>query len=111
LEKTGQKLAEASVADLLESWSRGTAGGQGDVIVTVSNVADVKQSITIKKALEALKGVEEVLKEGAKGNVKYTLQTHLSAENVTEQLVDLKFETFTLDVEDQKAKTIACKVK
>jgi len=111
LEKTGQKLAEASVSDLLESWTRGTAGGQGDVIIEVVNVADARQSITIKKALETLKGVEEVVKEGAKGNVKYTLQTHLSADNVTEQLVDLKFNNFTLDVENQKAKTIACKVK
>lgn len=111
LEKTGQRLAETSVTDLLESWTRGTAGGQGDVIIDVANVADVKQSITIKKALEAIKGVEEVVKEGAKGNVKYTLQTHLSADNVTEQLVDLKFKNFTLDVENQKAKTITCKVK
>ena len=111
LEKNGHQLADASVYDLLESWARGTAGGQGDVIVDVNNVADIKQSIAIKKALETLKGVEEVVKEGVKGHVKYTLQTHLSAENVTEHLVELKFDGFTLDIEDQKAKTIACKVK
>ena len=111
LEKTGQKLADASVYDLLESWTRGTAGGQGDVVVDVANVADIKQSIAIKKALETLKGVEEVVKEGVKGHVKYTLQTHLTAENVTEHLVELKFDGFALDVEDQKAKTVVCKVK
>ncbi|HUN81004.1 MAG TPA: hypothetical protein VMV81_05775, partial [Phycisphaerae bacterium] len=111
LEKTGQKLADASIYDLLESWTRGTAGGQGDVIVDVGDVADIKQSIAIKKALESLKGVEEVVKEGVKGHVKYTLQTHMSAENVTEHLAELKFDGFTLDIEDQKAKTVVCKVK
>jgi hypothetical protein len=111
LEKTGQKLADASVYDLLESWTRGTAGGQGDVIVEVGNVADIKQSILIKKALEGLKGVEEVIKDGAKGTVRYTLQTHMTAENVAEGLVDVKFAGFTLDIEDQKAKTITCKIK
>lgn len=111
LEKTGQKLAEASVYDLLESWTRGTAGGVGDVIIDVSGVADVKQSIAIKKALEAIPGVEEVVKDGAKGQVKYTVQSNLTAETLTEHLIELKFEGFTLDVEDQKSKTIVCKVK
>lgn len=111
LEKTGQKLADASVYDLLESWTRGTAGGVGDVIIDVSGVADVKQSIAIKKALEGIAGVEEVVKDGAKGQVKYTVQSHMTAEALTEHLIELKFEGFTLDVEDQKSKTIVCKVK
>lgn len=111
LEKTGQKLADASVYDLLEAWARGTAGGAGDVVIDVSNVADIKQSILIKKALESIKGVEEVVKDGAKGSVKYTLQTNMTAENVVENLVEIKFDGFTLDIEDQKAKTITCKVK
>ncbi|MEK6643779.1 MAG: hypothetical protein AABZ08_07700 [Planctomycetota bacterium] len=111
LEKTGQKLAESSVYDLLEAWTRGTAGGQGDIIIEVANVADIKQSIAIKKALEAIQGVEEVTKDGAKGLVKYTVQTHMTAENFTEHLVEAKFDGFTLDVEDQKMKTISCKVK
>ncbi|QDV90142.1 hypothetical protein RAS2_12200 [Phycisphaerae bacterium RAS2] len=111
LEKTGQKLADASVYDLLESWTRGTAGGVGDVIIDVSGVADVKQSILIKKALEGIAGVEEVVKDGAKGQVKYTVQSNMTAETLTEHLIELKFEGFTLDVEDQKIKTIVCKVK
>lgn len=111
LEKTGHKLADASVYDLLESWARGTACGAGDVVIDVSNVADIKQSILIKKALESIKGVEEVVKDGAKGSVKYTLQTNMTAENVVEHLVEMKFDGFALDVEDQKAKTISCKVK
>lgn len=111
LEKTGQKLADASVYDLLESWTRGTAGGVGDVIIDVSGVADVKQSILIKKALEGIAGVEEVVKDGAKGQVKYTVQSNMTAETLTEHLIELKFEGFTLDVEDQKSKTIVCKVK
>lgn len=111
LEKTGQKLADASVYDLLESWTRGTAGGVGDVIIDVSGVADVKQSIAIKKALEGIAGVEEVVKDGAKGQVKYTVQSNMTAEALTEHLIELKFEGFTLDVEDQKSKTIVCKVK
>lgn len=111
LEKTGQKLADSSVYDLLEAWARGTAGGQGDIVIEVGNVTDVKQSIAIKKALEAVEGVEEVTKDGAKGIVKYTVQTHMTAENFTEHLVEMKFDGFTLDVEDQKMKTITCKVK
>ncbi|GJQ27577.1 MAG: hypothetical protein HBSAPP02_26090 [Phycisphaerae bacterium] len=111
LEKTGQKLADASVYDLLESWTRGTAGGVGDVIIDVSGVADVKQSIAIKKALEGIPGVEEVVKDGAKGQVKYTVQSNMTAEALTEHLIELTFEGFSLDVEDQKSKTIVCKVK
>ncbi len=111
LEKSGQKLADASVYDLLESWTRGTAGGVGDVIIDVSGVVDVKQSIQIKKALEGIAGVEEVVKDGAKGQVKYTVQSNMTAETLTEHLIELKFEGFTLDVEDQKSKTIVCKVK
>jgi len=111
LQKTGQKLAEASVYDLLEAWTRGTSGGVGDVIVEVGNVADIRQSIQIKKALEGIQGVEEVTKDGARGMVKYTLQTNMNAEGVVEHLVELRFDGFQLDVEDQKSKTITCKVK
>ena len=111
LEKTGAKLADASVFDLLEAWTRGTAGGVGDIIIDVSDVASVEQAIKIKKALEAIKGVEEVSKDGAKGTVKFTVTTNMNAENFVELLVDLKFEDFKLEVQDQKMKTISCKVK
>jgi hypothetical protein len=111
LQKTGQKLADASVYDLLEAWTRGTAGGVGDIVVEVGNVADIKQSIQIKKALEGLAGVEEVTKDGAKGIVRYTLQTNLTAEDFVEHLVEAKFPGFSLDIDDQKAKTITCTVK
>jgi len=111
LEKTGQKLADASVFDMLEAWSRGTSGGVGDIIVEVKDVATVEQAIKIKKALEAIKGVEEVSKDGAKGTVKFTVVTNLNAENFVESVVELKFEDFKLEVEDQKMKTITCKVK
>ncbi len=111
LEKSGAKLADASVYDLLEAWTRGTAGGVGDVIVEVGNVADVKQSILIKRALEEIPGVEEVIKDGAKGMVKYTVQTNMNAEALTEHLIDLKLDGFELDITDQKMKTITCKVK
>ena len=111
LEKSGVKLAESSVYDLLEAWSRGTAGGAGDVIIEVANVADIKQSIAIKKMLEAIPGVEEVVKEGVKGQVKYTVQTNMTAETVTEHIAEAKLDGFTLDIEDQKAKTINCTVK
>ena len=111
LEKTGQKLADASVFDMLEAWSRGTSGGVGDIIVEVKDVATVEQAIKIKKALEAIKGVEEVSKDGARGTVKFTVVTNLNAENFVESVVELKFEDFKLEVEDQKMKTITCKVK
>lgn len=111
LEKSGMKLADSSVYDLLESWTRGTAGGVGDVIVEVSNVADVKQGILIKKALADIPGVEEVVKDGAKGVVKYTCQTNMSAETLTEHLIEATFQGFELDITDQKAKTIVAKVK
>jgi hypothetical protein len=111
LEKSGAKLADASVFDMLEAWSRGTAGGVGDIIVEVRDVATVEQAIKIKKALEAVKGVEEVSKDGAKGTVKFTVVTNLSAETFVEQMVEMKFEDFKLEIEDQKMKTIICKVK
>ncbi len=111
LEKTGAKLAEASVYDLLEAWTRGTAGGVGDVIVEVHDVADIKQGLIIKKALAEIAGVEEVIKDGAKGVVKYTVQTNLNAEALLEYLIEVKFEGFALDFEDQKLKTIVCRVK
>lgn len=111
LEKTGVKLAEASVYDLLESWTRGTAGGVGDIIIEVGNVADIKQGIAIKKALQEIPGVEEIVKDGVKGVVKFTVQTNMTAETFTEHLAEAKFDGFTLDIEDQKAKTIVCKVK
>lgn len=111
LEKTGMKLADASIYDLLEAWTRGTAGGIGDVVVEVGNVADVKQGIVIKKALEGIDGVEEVTKDGAKGIVKFTVQTNMTAETLTEHLIEAKFDGFELDIEDQKMKTILCKVK
>jgi hypothetical protein len=111
MEKTGQKLADASVFDMLEAWSRGTSGGVGDIIVEVKDVATVEQAIKIKKALEAIKGVEEVSKDGAKGTVKFTVVTSVNAENFVESVVEMKFEDFKLEVEDQKMKTIICKVK
>ncbi len=111
LEKTGVKLADASVYDLLEAWTRGTAGGVGDIIIEVSGVADIKQSIQIKKALEAIPGVEEVVKDGVKGVVKYTVQTNMTADTFVEHMVEAKFDGFALDIEDQKSKTITCKIK
>ncbi|GMU35626.1 MAG: hypothetical protein HS101_01435 [Planctomycetia bacterium] len=111
LEKSGMKLADASVYDLLESWTRGTAGGVGDVILEVSNVADVKQGILIKKALAEIPGIEEVVKDGAKGVVKYTCQTNMTAETLTEHLIEATFQGFELDITDQKAKTIVARVK
>lgn len=111
LEKSGIKLADASVYDLLESWTRGTAGGVGDVILEVSNVADVKQGILIKKALAEIPGIEEVVKDGAKGVVKYTCQTNMTAETLTEHLIEATFQGFELDITDQKAKTIVARVK
>ena len=111
LEKSGMKLADASVYDLLESWTRGTAGGVGDVILEVSNVADVKQGILIKKALAEIPGIEEVVKDGAKVVVKYTCQTNMTAETLTEHLIEATFQGFELDITDQKAKTIVARVK
>lgn len=111
LEKSGVKLAESSVYDLLEAWTRGTAGGVGDVIVEVGNVADIKQGILIKKVLAEISGVEEVVKDGAKGTVKYTVQTNMNAEEFVEHLIEAKFEGFELDITDQKMKTITCRVK
>jgi len=111
LEKSGMKLADASVYDLLESWTRGTAGGVGDVILEVSNVADVKQGILIKKALAEIPGIEEVVKDGAKGVVKFTCQTNMNAETLTEHLIEATFQGFELDITDQKARTIVARVK
>jgi hypothetical protein len=110
LEKTGMKLAEASVYDLLEAWTRGTSGGVGDIVIDMSNVADVKQTLAIKKALSEIQGVEEVTKEGVKGAVKFTVVTNMGAEEFLEHLAALEFEGFSIDVEDQKAKTIKCTV-
>lgn len=111
LEKSGMKLADASVYDMLEAWTRGTAGGVGDIIIEVRNVSNVKQGIDIKKALAEVNGVDEVTKDGAKGTVKFTVVTSMSAEEYVEHLVEMKFEGFELEVEDQKTKTIICTIK
>lgn len=111
LEKTGEKLAEATVYDLLEAWTRGTAGGVGDIIIEVSNIAGVRQAIAIKKALATIQGVEDVTRDGVKGNVRYTVSINMGAEEFLEHLIELSFDGFELDVEDQKMKTIVCKIK
>lgn len=111
LNKTGEKVANQSIYDLLEAWTRGTAGGVGDIIVEVQGVASVSQAIAIKKALAAVKGVEEVNKEGAKGTVKFTVVTAMSAEEFVEYVVGMEFEDFKWEVEDQKMKTIICKIQ
>lgn len=111
LEKSGKKLADASVYDMLEAWSHGSMGGGGDVIVEIHDVTNIKQSILIKKALAAVKGVEEVIKEGAKGTVKYTVVTDMTADTYVEHMVEFTFDGFELDFEDQKLKTIVCRVK
>ncbi len=111
LEKSGKKLADASIYDLLEAWTRGTAGGVGDIIIEVNNVANVKQAIRIKKALAKLQGVEEVGRDGVKGNVRFTVTVNMGAEEFLEHLIELTFEGFELEVEDQKMKTIVCTVQ
>lgn len=111
LNKTGEKLADQSIYDLLEAWTRGTAGGVGDVIVEVRNVQHIKQGIEIRKRLAEIKGVDEVTKDGAKGTVKFTVVTSMSAEELVEYLVDFKFEDFEMEIEDQKSKTIICTVQ
>ncbi len=111
LEKSGALLADASVFDLLEAWTRGTMGGGGDIIVEVRNVTDVKQAIQIKKALAQIDGVEEVTKEGLKGTVKYTVVTNMTAETFLEHMVELSFDGFELSFEDQKMKTIICTIQ
>lgn len=111
LNKTGERLADQSIYDLLEAWTRGTVGGVGDIIVEVRNVQTIKQAIEIKKALSSVKGVEEVNKEGAKGTVKFTVVTAMSAEEFVEHVVGMEFEEFQWEVEDQKMKTIICVVK
>jgi len=111
LQKAGGKLADASIYDLLEAWTRGTAGGVGDIIVEVRGVGSIKQAIKIKKALAAVKGVEEVHRDGAKGTVKFTVVTAANAEDFVEQVVEFSFDDFNLEVEDQKSKTIVCTIK
>ncbi|MBN2561899.1 MAG: hypothetical protein JXQ75_13315 [Phycisphaerae bacterium] len=111
LEKSGAKLADASVYDMLEAWSRGTMGGGGDIIVEVHNVADIKQAIQIKQTLAGVQGVEEVIKDGVKGTVKYTVVTNMTAETYVEHMIKFTFDGFKLDFEDQKMKTIVCSVK
>ncbi|MFQ5501207.1 MAG: hypothetical protein ACE5EQ_02780 [Phycisphaerae bacterium] len=111
LKKAGEILGKAVVYDLLEAWTRGTAGGVGDVIVEVRDVASVRQAIAIKKALVKISGVEEVTKEGVKGTVTFTVATAQGAEEFLEALVELTFADFMLEVEDQKMKTIICTVK
>ncbi len=111
LNKTGEKMAEASIYDLLEQWTRGTAGGVGDIIVEVRGLANIKNALTIKKGLETVQGVEEVRRAGAKDTVRYTVVTAMSAEEFVEHLVELSFEGFELEVEDQKMKTIICTCK
>lgn len=111
LEKSGKKLADASIYDMLEAWTRGTSGGVGDIIIEVNNVADVRQAIGIKKGLASLPGVEEVGKDGVKGSVRYTVTVNMGAEEFLEHLIELTFDGFELEVEDQKMKTIVCKVK
>ncbi len=111
LEKSGKKLADASVYDMLEAWAHGTLGGGGDIIVEIHNVANIKQAIQIKKALAKVKGVEEVHKEGVKGTVKYTVVTNMNAETYIEHMIEFSFDGFELDFQDQKLKTIICTVK
>jgi hypothetical protein len=86
-------------------------GGGGDLIVEVHGVAGAKQAIQIKKALAGVKGVEEVSKEGLKGTVKFTVVTNMNAETFLEHMVEFTFDGFELDFEDQKLKTITCRVK
>jgi hypothetical protein len=111
LEKGGRRLAEQSVYDLLEAWSRGTMGQAGDIIVDVKDVTDIKQALAIKKALESIDGVDEVTRDGLKGSVKFTVATAMSAEEFLEHMVGLTYDGFELEFEDQKMKTIICKVK
>ena len=105
------KLADASVYDMLEAWTRGTAGGVGDIIVEVRGVTSIKQAIKIKKALAAVKGVDEVHREGAKGTVKFTVVTAMNAEGFVEYMVEFAFDGFELEIEDQKSKTIVCTIQ
>ena len=65
----------------------------------------------IKKALAAIQGVEEVQRDGAKGTVKFTVVTPMGAEEFVEKLVEVTFEGFELEIEDQKMKTIICTCK
>jgi hypothetical protein len=111
LEKSGGKLADASVYDMLEAWTRGTAGGVGDIIVEVRGVTSIKQAIEIKKALAAVNGVDEVERDGAKGTVKYTVVTAMNAESYVEHMVEFSFDGFEIEIEDQKSKTIVCTIK
>jgi len=111
LQKSGGKLADASVYDMLEAWTRGTAGGVGDIIVEVRGVKSIKQAIKIKKALAAVKGVDEVHRDGAKGTVKFTVVTAMNAEGFVEHMVEFTFDGFELEIEDQKSKTIVCTIK
>lgn len=111
LEKSGKKLADASIYDMLEAWTRGTSGGVGDIIIEVSDVADARQAIQIKKALGSLQGVEEVGKDGLKGSVRFTVTVNMGAEEFLEHMIELTFDGFELEFVDQKMKTIVCKVK
>jgi len=111
LTKAGDMLAKASVFDILEAWTRGTAGGVGDIIVEVRGLTSARQTLAIKKALLKIDGVEEVSKEGLKGTVKFTVVTARTAEELVEPLIELTFDGFEWEVEDQKMKTILCTVK
>ncbi len=111
LTKAGTVLAKASVFDILEAWTRGTAGGVGDIIVEVRGLTSARQTIAIKKALAKLDGVEEVSKQGLKGTVKFTVVTARTAEELVEPLIEMTFDGFEWEVEDQKMKTIICSVK
>ena len=71
------------------------------MLIEVHDVANVRQAIRIKKALASVSGVEEVSKDGVKGNVRYTVTVNMGAEEFLEHLIELHFYGFELDVEDQ----------
>lgn len=107
LDEMGANLGESSVFELLEAWSRGDVG---DIIVEVSGVTKLEQAAEIYDKLTALPGVDHVEREFAAPTARFVVQTTLPTQHVADQLSGAKFSGYTLEVLEQRKKTIACRL-
>ena len=102
----GTNVVEDVYTQIMKQWATQISAG-GELILEVEGIKPVA-AVKMKKALKALKGVEDVNFDLSKGRASFRIRAKLSAETLLEHLVDEPFDKL-IEVVDLKLNRVQAK--
>jgi hypothetical protein len=106
LANAAQPLVDSLYAQIMERWATDISTG-GEIILEVENM-NFKKALALKKAIAAIKGVENVDQKLTKGLARYRIKAKMSAEALAEKLVEGPFAEM-IEIQDLKLNRLQAK--